>query len=87
MITFLVAVIAVVIGFIMGANAAKSKIMHDIEMGFLDGEMHDAISWKIREIREIREIRAQEQEEQEQRDSGLYQSNRRTVDGAFHRME
>ena len=81
MITFLVAVIAVVIGFIMGANAAKSKIMHDIEMGFLDAEMHDAISWKIREIREIR---AQEQEEQEQRD---YQSNGRTVDGAFHRME
>ena len=45
MITFLVAVSAVVIGFIMGANAAKSKIMHDIEMGFLDAEMHDAISW------------------------------------------
>ena len=78
MITFLVAVIAVVIGFIMGANAAKSKIMHDIEMGFLDAEMHDAISWKIREIREIRA------QEQEQRD---YQSNRRTVDGTFHRME
>ena len=67
----------------MGANAAKSKIMHDIEMGFLDAEMHDAISWKIREIREIR---AQMREEQEQRDSGLYQSNGRTVDGAFHRM-
>ena len=78
MITFLVAVIAVVIGFIMGANAAKSKIMHDIEMGFLDAEMHDAISWKIREIREIRA------QKQEQRD---YQSNGRTVDGAFHRME
>ena len=75
MITFLVAVIAVVIGFIMGANAAKSKIMHDIEMGFLDAEMHDAISWKIREIRA---------QQQEQRD---YQSNGRTVDGAFHRME
>ena len=88
MITFLVAVIAVVIGFIMGANAAKSKIMHDIEMGFLDAEMHDAISWKIREIREIREIRAQEQEEQEQRDyQSNGRSNRRTVDGAFHRME
>ena len=85
MITFLVAVIAVVIGFIMGANAAKSKIMHDIEMGFLDAEMHDAISWKIREIREIR---AQEQEEQEQRDyQSNGRSNRRTVDGAFHRME
>ena len=59
----------------MGANAAKSKIMHDIEMGFLDDEMHEAIS------RKIREIRAQEQE---QRD---YQSNGRTVDGTFHRME
>ena len=78
MITFLVAVIALVIGFIMGANAAKSKIMHDIEMGFLDAEMHDAISWKIREIREIRA------QEQEQRD---YQSNGRTVNGTFHRME
>ena len=75
---FLMAAIAVVIGFIMGANAAKSKIMHDIEMGFLDAEMHDAISWKIREIREIRA------QEQEQRD---YQSNGRTVDGTFHRME
>ena len=84
MITFLVAVIALVIGFIMGANAAKSKIMHDIEMGFLDAEMHDAISWKIREIREIRAQEQEEQEEQEQRD---YQSNRRTVDGTFHRME
>ena len=75
MITFLVAVIAVVIGFIMGANAAKSKIMHDIEMGFLDAEMHDAISQKLREIRA---------QMQEQRD---YQSNGRTVDGTFHRME
>ena len=81
MITFLVAAIAMVIGFIMGANAAKSKIMHDIEMGFLDAEMHDAISQKLREIREIREIIAQKQE---QRD---YQSNGRTVDGTFHRME
>lgn len=53
----LMAALALVIGFIMGANAAKSKIMHDIEMAFL---------------------------EQEQRD---YQSNRRTVNGTFHRME
>ena len=72
MITFLVAVIAVVIGFIMGANAAKSKIMHDIEMGFLDGEVDVAIR---------RKIRAQKQE---QRD---YQNNGRTVNGTFHRME
>ena len=69
---FLMAVIATVIGFIMGANAAKSKIMHDIEMGFLDGEMDVAIQ---------RKIRAQKQE---QRD---YQSNGRTVNGTFHRME
>ena len=54
---FLMAALALVIGFIMGANAAKSKIMHDIEMSFL---------------------------EQEQRD---YQSNWRTVNGTFHRME
>ena len=72
---FLMAALATVIGFIMGANAAKSKIMHDIEIGFLDAEMHDAISRKIREIRA---------HQQEQRD---YQSNGRTVDGAFHRME
>ena len=69
---FLMAALALVIGFIMGANAAKSKIMHDIEMGFLDGEIDVAIS---------RKIRAQKQE---QRD---YQSNGRTVDGTFHRME
>ena len=69
---FLMAALATVIGFIMGANAAKSKIMHDIEMGFLDGEIDVAIS---------RKIRAQKQE---QRD---YQSNRRTVNGTFHRME
>ena len=69
---FLMAALALVIGFIMGANAAKSKIMHDIEMGFLDGEIEVAIS---------RKIRAQKQE---QRD---YQSNGRTVDGTFHRME
>ena len=58
---FLMAALATVIGFIMGANAAKSKIMHDIEMCFLDGEL-----------------------DQEQRD---YQSNGRTVNGTFHRME
>ena len=69
---FLMAALATVIGFIMGANAAKSKIMHDIEMGFLDGEIDVAIS---------RKIRAQKQE---QRD---YQSNGRTVNGTFHRME
>ena len=69
---FLMAALATVIGFIMGANAAKSKIMHDIEMGFLDGEIEVAIQ---------RKIRAQKQE---QRD---YQSNGRTVDGTFHRME
>ena len=40
---FLMAALATVIGFIMGANAAKSKIMHDIEMGFLDGEIEVAI--------------------------------------------
>ena len=56
----------------MGANAAKSKIMSDIEMGFLDGEIDVAIQ---------RKIRAQKQE---QRD---YQSNGRTVNGTFHRME
>jgi hypothetical protein len=56
---FLMAALALVIGFIMGANAAKSKIMHDIEVA----------------------IRAQKQE---QRD---YQSNWRTVNGTFHRME
>ena len=69
---FLMAALALVIGFIMGANAAKSKIMHDIEMGFLDGEIEVAIQ---------RKIRAQKQE---QRD---YQSNGRTVNGTFHRME
>ena len=69
---FLIGALALVIGFIMGANAAKSKIMHDIEMAFLDGEIEVAIS---------REIGAQKQE---QRD---YQSNGRTVDGTFHRME
>lgn len=69
---FLMAALATIIGFVVGANAAKSKIMHDIEMGFLDGEIDVAIS---------RKIRAQKQE---QRD---YQSNGRTVDGTFHRME
>ena len=69
---FLMAALATVIGFIMGANAAKSKIMHDIEMGAMDGEIEVAIQ---------RKIRAQKQE---QRD---YQSNRRTVNGTFHRME
>ena len=69
---FLMAALALVIGFIMGANAAKSKIMHDIEMSFLASEIDVAIS---------REIRAQKQE---QRD---YQSNGRTVNGTFHRME
>ena len=72
---FLMAALATVIGFIMGANAAKSKIMHDIEMGA-----------RIPPIEEIevaiqRKIRAQKQE---QRD---YQSNGRTVNGTFHRME
>ena len=69
---FLMAALATIIGFIMGANAAKSKIMHDIEMGALDGEIEVAIQ---------RKIRAQKQE---QRD---YQSNWRTVNGTFHRME
>ena len=69
---FLMAALATVIGFIMGANAAKSKIMHDIEMGFLDGEIEVAIR---------RKIRAQKQEQCD------YQSNRRTVNGTFHRME
>ena len=69
---FLMAALATVIGFIMGANAAKYKIMHDIEMGFLDGEIEVAIR---------RKIRAQKQEWRD------YQSNRRTVDGTFHRME
>ena len=69
---FLMAALATVIGFIMGANAAKSKIMHDIEMGAMDGEIEVAIQ---------RKIRAQKQE---QRD---YQSNGRTVNGTFHRME
>ena len=72
MITAFLIALAIVIGFIMGANAAKSKIMHDIEMCFLDGELDVAIS---------RKIRAQKQE---QRD---YQSNGRTVNGTFHRME
>ena len=70
---FLMAALATVIGFIMGANAAKSKILHDIKMGAPDiGEIEVAIQ---------RKIRAQKQE---QRD---YQRNGRTVDGAFHRME
>lgn len=45
---FLMAALATVIGFIMGANAAKSKILHDIEMGFMDGEIEVAIQRKIR---------------------------------------
>lgn len=69
---FLMAALALVIGFIMGANAAKSKIMHDLEMGFLDGEIDVAIRRGIRAF------------QQEQRD---YQSNGRTVNGTFHRME
>lgn len=69
---FLMAALALVIGFIMGANAAKSKIMHDIEVALQDGEIEVAIR---------RKIRAQKQE---QRD---YQSNGRTVNGTFHRME
>ena len=71
---FLIGALALVIGFIMGANAAKSKIMHDIEMGFLD---------EVDELIEVyqRKIRAQFSD---QRD---YQSNGRTVDGTFHRME
>ena len=69
---FLMAALATVIGFIMGANAAKSKIMHDIEMIFLDGEIEVAIQ---------REIRAQMQEPRD------YRSNGRTVDGTFHHME
>ena len=69
---FLMAALATVIGFIMGANAAKSKILHDIEMGFLDGEVDVAIR---------RKIRAQKQEQCD------YQSNGRTVNGTFHRME
>ena len=67
---FLMAALALVIGFIMGANAAKSKILHDIEMGALDaldGEI-EYIQQKIRSERD-------------------YQSNRRTVNGTFHRME
>ena len=68
----LIGALALVIGFIMGANAAKSKILHDIEMGFLDGEIDVAINRKI------------QQRKQEQRD---YQSNGRTVNGTFHRME
>lgn len=69
---FLIGALATVIGFIMGANAAKSKIMHDIEMGFLDGEIEVAIR---------RKIRAQKQEWRD------YQSNGRSVNGTFHRME
>ena len=71
----LIGALALVIGFIMGANAAESKIMHDIEMGALDGEIEVAIR---------RKIRAQKQEWRD------YQRNRRTgstVDGTFHRME
>ena len=68
----LIGALALVIGFIMGANAAKSKILHDIEMGFLDGEIDVAIRRKI------------QQRKQEQRD---YHSNGRTVNGTFHRME
>ena len=69
---FLMAALATVIGFIMGANAAKSKIMHDIEMGFLDGEIDVAIN---------RKTKAQKQEPRD------YQRNGRTVNGTFHRME
>ena len=72
---FLIGALALVIGFIMGANAAKSKILHDIEMGFLD-EVDELIGVAIQ-----REI---QQRKQEQRD---YQSNGRTVNGTFHRME
>ena len=69
---FLMAALALVIGFIMGANAAKSKILHDIEMGFPDiGELEVAIQ---------RQLRAQSRE----RD---YQNNGRTVNGTFHCME
>ena len=53
---FLMAALALVIGFIMGANAAKSKIMHDIEMGALD-----ALDGEIEYIQ--RKIRAQAQEQ------------------------
>lgn len=65
----LIGALALVIGFIMGANAAKSKIMHDIEMA---GEIEVTIQ---------RMIRAQKQGWCD------YQSNGRTVDGAFHSME
>ncbi len=68
---FLMAALALVIGFVMGANAAKSKILHDIQ-GFLDGEIDVAIQ---------RKIRAQKQEQCD------YQRNGRTVNGTFHRME
>ena len=72
MITALLMALALVIGFIMGANAAKSKILHDIEMLTLDAEMEVAIQ---------RQLFTQAAE---QRD---YQSNGRTVNGTFHRME
>ena len=70
---FLMAALALVIGFIMGANAAKSKILHDIEMGFLDGEIvQGAIKHSIK-------ANAQE--------PGNYPHTGRTVNGTFHRME
>ena len=70
---FLMAAIATVIGFIMGANAAKSKIMHDIEMGFMDeATVQDAIK---------RSIKANPQEWANHSCTG------RTVNGTFHRME
>lgn len=68
---FLMAALATIIGFVVGANAAKSKIMHDIEMGFLDGEIDVAINRKIRAQSGTRD----------------YQSNGRTVNDTFHRME
>ena len=77
---FLIGALALVIGFIMGANAAKSKIMHDIEMGFLD---------EVDELIEVyqREIRAQKQEQRDYRSNRSNGSNGRTVDGTFHHME
>ena len=47
MITALLMALALVIGFIMGANAAKSKILHDIEMLTLDAEMEVAIQRQL----------------------------------------
>ena len=45
---FLMAALATITAVVMGANAAKSKIMHDIEMAFLDGEIEVAIQRKLR---------------------------------------